>query len=373
MPAQLHRVAAAVAAEGLTLVKAIPRSATQLGLELRRPDGGLLAGQWFADRDEARAVHAQTVRAAPAAGVQLLPGGTLLQPGGADRKLPGLPGLAAAEGANLVAHRPEQRAVVRLSPAQAPTTYVKLVRPRRLARTVTGARLTVAGVATPAVQAVDERAGRVTFAELRGRTLYDLLGDPTSTDADLTTVSSAVGGAIRHLHTSTVAAPLPSHDAAAEVDVARRWIHLATEHQVLGQRAAELHRLLDQAAERLAAARPATALLHRDLHDKQLLLDGTDVGLLDFDLAAFGDPALDVANLLTHLQLRSHQGRCSNDRARTCATAVLQGYGHVPGDWQRRLEAYRTTARVRLVCVYAFRPAHSAAKLLHIPTEPVAS
>ena len=49
MPAPLHRVAAAVAAEGLTLVKAIPRSATQLGLELRRPDGGLLAGQWFAD------------------------------------------------------------------------------------------------------------------------------------------------------------------------------------------------------------------------------------------------------------------------------------------------------------------------------------
>jgi len=28
---------------------------------------------------------------------------------------------------------------------------------------------------------------------------------------------------------------------------------------------------------------------------------------------------------------------------------------------------------VRLVCVYAFRPPHSAAKLLHIPTEPVAS
>jgi len=361
MPAPLHQVAAAAAAEGLTLVKAIPRSATHLGVELRRPDGGLLVGQWFADRDEALAVHAQTVRAAPAAGVQLLPGGVLLQPGVADRKLPALPGLAAADGANLVAHRPEKRAVVRLAAPQQETSYVKLVRPRRLARTVTGARLTVAGVATPAVQAVDERAGRVTFAELPGRMLYDLLGDPTTTDADLATVSSAVGGAVRHLHTSTVVAALPSHDAAAELDMARRWIHLAAEHQLLGQRAADLHRFLDQAADRLAAARPAPTLLHRDLHDKQLLLDGTDVGLLDFDLAALGDPALDVANLLTHLQLRSHQGRCSGDRARTCATAVLQGYGHVPGDWQRRLEAYRTTARVRLVCVYAFRPAHATA------------
>ena len=361
MPAPLHQVAAAAAAEGLTLVKAIPRSVTHLGVELRRPDGGLLAGQWFADRDEALAVHAQTARAAPAAGAQLLPGGVLLQPGGADRKLPGLPGLAAAEGANLVAHRPERRAVVRLSPPQAPTTYVKLVRPRRLARTVTGARLTAAGVTTPAVQAVDERAGRVTFAELPGRMLYDLLGDPRTTDAHLATVSSAVGDALRRLHRTTVDLPLPSHDATAELEVARRWVRLAAEHQLLDDRAADLHRLLEAAEDQLAATRPTQALLHRDLHDKQLLLDGTDVGLLDFDLAAFGDPALDVANLLTHLQLRTHQGRCSTDRARTCAAAVLDGYGPVPGDWQHRLAAYRTTARVRLVCVYAFRPAHTAA------------
>jgi len=383
MPAPLHRVVAAVAAEGLTLVKAIPRSATHLGVELRRPDGGLLAGQWFADRGEALAVHAQTVRAAPAAGVQLLPGGVLLQPGGADRRLPGLGPVAAAHGASLVAHRPERRAVVRVSPPrdhragpgprpQAETTYVKLVRPRRLDRTVIGARLTVAGVVTPTLRAVDEELGAVTFTELPGRTLFDLLGDPRTTDAHLVTVSSAVGDALRRLHRTTVAAPLPRHDAATELDVARRWVHLAAEHQLLGRRAADLHHRLDQAADELAAARTEHALLHRDLHDKQLLLAGTDVGLLDFDLAALGDPALDLANLLTHLQLRTLQGRCSGERARACATAVLEGYGHRSGDWQRRLAAYRTTARVRLVCVYAFRPAHAAAaaELLTAPPGP---
>src|SRR5699024_2969457 len=234
MTAPLHRAAAAVAAEGLTLVKAIPQTATRLGLELRQSDGGLLAGQWFADPDEALAVRAQTTRVAPAAAVRLLPGGVLLQPGGADRKLPGLSQVAAADGAVLVAHRPEKRAVVRLSaPMGEPdqgtetrgrprteTTYVKLVRPRRLGGTVTGARLPVAGVATPVLQAVDEQQGALTFAELPGRTLFDLLGDPRTTDAHLATVSSAVGDALRHLHQTGVGAALPSHDAAAEFEVA---------------------------------------------------------------------------------------------------------------------------------------------------------
>jgi aminoglycoside phosphotransferase (APT) family kinase protein len=50
--------------------------------------------------------------------------------------------------------------------------------------------------------------------------------------------------------------------------------------------------------------------LHRDLHDKQLILDETGVGLIDFDLAALGDPSLDLANLVVHLQGREAQGRC---------------------------------------------------------------
>ncbi len=48
-------------------------------------------------------------------------------------------------------------------------------------------------------------------------------------------------------------------------------------------------------------ARAATALLHRDLHPDQLHLDGRTTWLLDLDLAADGDPALDAGNMVAHL------------------------------------------------------------------------
>jgi aminoglycoside phosphotransferase (APT) family kinase protein len=79
------------------------------------------------------------------------------------------------------------------------------------------------------------------------------------------------------------------------------------------------------------------------------------VGVLDLDLAATGEPALDLANLLVHLELRSLQGLCPGARARACAGAVVDGYD--PGlDTWRRVSAYALTTRLRLAAVYAFRP-----------------
>jgi len=47
---------------------------------------------------------------------------------------------------------------------------------------------------------------------------------------------------------------------------------------------------------------------HRDLHDKQILLDGAQGALIDLDLLAAGPPALDPGNILAHLRLRDLQG-----------------------------------------------------------------
>lgn len=359
MPAALDQVVGAAAVEGLYVAKAIPRSPDHLGVELRDPDGGLVAGQWFRDQEQAHTVCVQTGRAAPGSGVRLLPGGLVLQPGGADRKLSGIRRLAESAGTAVVAHRPEKRAVLRLAPPGAESTYVKVVRPRRLERTLSGARVAVDGVATAQVRAVDHEHGMVTFAALPGRTLYDLLGDPRGTDGSIEKVGHAVGEAVRRLHHTAASAGLPTHDASAELAVTRRWVALAAEHRLLGERAETVQRLVAAAGADLAVAHGPPVLLHRDLHDKQLLIDGVGVGMLDFDLAALGDPALDLANLLTHLELRARQGRCSLERAQRCATAVRDGYGPVPEDWQRRIDGYQLTTRVRLACVYAFRPAHA--------------
>src|SRR5699024_6771465 len=97
------------------------------------------------------------------------------------------------------------------------------------------------------------------------------------------------------------------------------------------------------------------ALIHRDLHDKQILISNDRAGLLDFDLAAVGEPALDVANLLVHLELRAEQGLLAQDAAEALTAAFLDEYR--PSDPVRAaLPAYAAATRVRLAAVYRFRP-----------------
>ena len=75
-----------------------------------------------------------TARRCPTAGVRLVStdaGRVLLQPDGADRRLPGLPVVLQRPGARLVSHRPERRAVVRFG-ADDDTRFVKVLRPSQV-------------------------------------------------------------------------------------------------------------------------------------------------------------------------------------------------------------------------------------------------
>jgi len=70
---------------------------------------------------------------------------------------------------------------------------------------------------------------------------------------------------------------------------------------------------------------------------------------------ATGEPSLDVANMLVHLQLRAMQQRCSPDAAAQAAAAFLEAY-RPDGNGQQRLEAYQDATRLRLACLYTWRP-----------------
>lgn len=98
-------------------------------------------------------------------------------------------------------------------------------------------------------------------------------------------------------------------------------------------------------------------VLHRDLHEKQLLVDTHtgSIGLLDFDTAAIGDPALDLANLGVHLDLHRAQGVLSPQLHALATTTVAEVARDLDATPERLL-AYRAATRARLVCVYAFRP-----------------
>lgn len=91
-----------------------------------------------------------------------------------------------------------------------------------------------------------------------------------------------------------------------------------------------------------AAARHSAVVLHRDVHLRQLIRDGDHLGLVDWDLAARGDAAFDVAYLLTHLDTHV------DDAAPLCR-AVLRGYGD-PSMTAERLAPYRSFNLLRRAC-----------------------
>lgn len=376
-PRRWDDVLADAQAAGYRVAKAVPRGPDHLLLDLVPVDPadefgtGPLAAQWFADSDRA----ARVAQATRGPGVRVH-GRLVVQPGAADRRLRGLPVLLDSPGARLLAHRPERRAVVRHT-EDGRTVFTKVVRPGRADPLAAALDvLGLAGVPVPQVLRVDRERGHVTLSALPGRTLHELIGDPASTPADLHDAGERTGRVLRLLHDVPVAVAAPGsvseHDGPAEVAVLRRWLGLAESFGTLApdeRRDAELHRVQDE----LARLPTRGVLLHRDLHDKQVLLAADDdrdddsegavpdagAGVLDLDLLAVGDPALDLANLLVHLDLRVQQGRCDEQAADAVRTGLLGGYVPDPAVLAA-VPVHAAAARLRLLAVYSFRPVAAA-------------
>lgn len=343
--ARLPLVATGATGGKLRLVRAWPRSPQHALVELADACGRTVAGQWFAraeDRDRLLAATPGTVGA----------GSLVLQPGGVDHRLPALAELLGRPGHQMLVHRPGRRAVVRRRTSA--TTYLKIVRPGRLGPLATTAQrlsevVDPIAVGVPEVIAVDDERGVLELSELLGPSLHTLPADDRWSSA-----WESTGTALRALHGS---APVTAHHSAAdEADTTARWVDLACAYGLL-EVDPTARVAIDTALDRLRGESPGpVGVLHRDLHDKQVLIaEGGPPGLLDLDTLAVGERALDVANLLAHLELRVLQGHRTADEARSAATALLTGVAAEPATLDR-LPAHVTAARLRLASVYAFRP-----------------
>jgi aminoglycoside phosphotransferase (APT) family kinase protein len=123
---------------------------------------------------------------------------------------------------------------------------------------------------------------------------------------------------------------------------ARRWT-MADEHAVLERalrRAADarpdlacaLRDLSHRAAETLSAIGEApVCAIHRDFYFDQVIVDEARIWIVDLDLYACGDPAIDVGNFVAHLDelgLRHHTDPMAFDRHKA---AFLNGYASASG------------------------------------------
>ncbi|MFT3721437.1 hypothetical protein [Pseudorhodoferax sp.] len=151
---------------------------------------------------------------------------------------------------------------------------------------------------------------------------------------------------------------------ASGIDSGQRWSN-ADELAMLRQRLAEAAARLPALAARIGllsegcaalAARlpvPVAACLHRDFYPDQVLLGAGPPVLLDFDLCARGDAALDAGNFIAHLieqALRQHgDTRALDAHARAFAQAYQAGMPQV----EPRAVALHTTlslARHVFIC-----------------------
>lgn len=158
---------------------------------------------------------------------------------------------------------------------------------------------------------------------------------------------------IAHLH-ERQAGWTRRHTPSDELATVARWARLASRVSPLLQ--GRLDRALDslQATVEQLPAGPYVSS-HRDFYDKQILVDGERIVLLDLDLACLAEPELDIGNFLAHLHLRELQGSLSG--AGPLSVEFTRHYWATGGAIElERLEFYEACAHVRLACVYLVRP-----------------
>lgn len=296
--------------------------------------------------------------------------GRFVPVGANDSKLPSL-ALESPKGETVV-HRAHKRAVL-----HAGDTYIKVFRPEQAPAAATNHVFATAPLAggrfrTPVMTAT--RPNVLVFSRVAGRPYYELGQDQAVaddifaamwarwSDAWIETVALASGSAFR-----PDLEQLPLHDAEEELVKVRRWIdHWLLHSEGIPEAAQGRAALLAQAdavtTALLAPPRDSLGWAHGDLHDKQILgtaLSSTDIaeapGLLDFDEACRAEAALDLANLDVHLELRRRQNLLSGHRfaiAHACVVSAASRL-HVSPE---RFEAYAASARLRLACMYSFRP-----------------
>jgi hypothetical protein len=284
---------------------------------------------------------------------------------GRDRRLPALK--RASPLGVVVVHRAHKRAVVR-----AGEHHLKLFRARQsdeaVGRHARMNELLGAGdFLTPEI--VSSAPGCLTLMTLPGRSLFELGIDPAVSDVVFENAWQKWSRAWVRQHSLALAPAhrptleaLPVRTAAVELARLQHTVNLWLVHAgdipaAQAERAA-VRGAAGQAAQKLLQTDPDPLVWsHGDLHDKQIFTvdPGAPLGLLDFDEACRAEAAADLGNIAVHLQLRLHQHRLTAERYQTARRHVIATAAelHVT---PARFDAYAATTRLRLGCLYSFRP-----------------
>ncbi len=205
-------------------------------------------------------------------------------------------------GVEVVAYRPTERAVVRVTDDNGQTYYLKVLPPARVAPIAARHEaLHQAGVCVPRVLHADEDHGLLLLEAMPGATLRDRIKSSHDAWPSPESISARLGAIDAPIVLDTSRASR-TRDAVAHMQL------LAT---IVPEAVESLDALRTGIQATVAAVEQRTGpIIHGDLHESQLFVDdtGTITGIIDLDDLGPGDPLDDPAALIGHLEYRAITG-----------------------------------------------------------------
>ncbi len=268
-----------------------------------------------------------------------------------DKRLPALPEMVGrwiSEGipVELLAWRLGSRAIFRLGNQQFAKVFRKdrqvLERWKHLETTAAKHSIQI-----PQISSWDSQTKTLIVEAAPGESLNSIWKSGKWEDSHI----EAILRILRFLGTTTASDQLPDHTVSDEVDILEKRNEVF--HRILAEPSNGVNPIVTEVIDRLKQLPPATSVIcHRDFHDKQVLVSKDQMTLLDLDLLANSDPALDAGNILAHLRLRSLQGLpvpweiCAREISGLMADLNIE---------KERLATWTASTFTRLLLIYSRR------------------
>lgn len=220
---------------------------------------------------------------------------------------------------SILRYLPERRFVAQLSISDKPAIVVKIYGSTEYERIrETYFRLS-ANFRIPQRLGQSDRWRAVAYRWMPGETLGALI---SRDDFDVKVIRS-VAGALAEIHAQKEDRfPLLSHKEEAASLFALGG-HLQSLNPLWKSR---IDDFTHKAMQHLLLLPVLTTPIHGDFNPQQVVIDHGSVGILDFDRAALGQPALDLGNFLAHLEYKVLLDHLSIHTARSVEEAFLREY-----------------------------------------------
>jgi len=202
------------------------------------------------------------------------------------------------------------------------------------------------------------------FPEWQLLLMEDALGaSPASLEESrIEPVVEAAGRVLAKLHRCPLKVP-GRHTVEDELALLRGWVAVVSQVHPGSKTALEnAFNKVQVALDRCRSFK--RTLVHRDFYEKQVLVDGHEAILIDFDTLCLSDPAIDVGNFLAHLRLAGWQRQ---EDFKHLEHSFIRAYRpRLSQDFTNRIEAYTNSSLLRLACLYSLWPqwTHLAEPLL---------